>query len=314
MYLEGGFVLLELSIKEPETLKRVAHALGSDVRLQIIKLLNEGNMNIHQMADTLGIPVSTTASHVKVLEEASLIHTELRPATRGAMKVCSRNFDDIHIELNKRDYTSQQKNYTLEMPIGQYTDFEVAPTCGMVSDERFLIPEDEPVHFYSPERSKAQLIWTRKGYFEYKFPIVIPRDAEITSVKLSMEICSEAPNHDHNWPSDITIWMNDVDIGTWTSPGDYGDRPGKLNPTFWTETTSTQYGSLKTWKVTNEATFIDDVRLSGCTIDQLDIANQSYITIKVGIKEGALHKGGINLFGKGFGDYDQDINLSIDFV
>ncbi|CDQ38607.1 MULTISPECIES: ArsR/SmtB family transcription factor [Virgibacillus] len=306
--------MLELSIKDTDNLKKVAHALASDVRLQIINLLNEGNMNIHQMAETLGIPVSTTASHVKVLEQAALIHTELRPASRGAMKVCTRNFDDIHIQLNKKDnFYMENQSYRLEMPIGQYTDFQVAPTCGMVNQEQFLIPEDEPVHFYSPERSKAQLIWTRKGYFEYKFPIVIPSGATISSLQLSMEICSEAPNHDPNWPSDITLWINSVDIGTWTSPGDYGDRPGKLNPSYWADTTSTQYGSLKTWKVTKHETFIDDFQLSACTLDELNLLEKNFVSIKVGIKEDAIHKGGINLFGKGFGDYDQDIVLTIHY-
>ncbi len=307
--------MLELSIKEADKLRKVAHALSSDVRLKIINLLNVGNMNIHQLAETLEIPVSTAASHVKVLEQSALIQTELRPARRGAMKVCTRNFDDIHIQLNNKDsFFNESKSYELEMPIGQYTDFQVAPTCGMANQDKILIPEDEPVHFYSPERSKAQLIWTRKGYFEYKFPIVIPYKADVNALQISMEICSEAPNHDHNWPSDITVWLNGVDIGTWTSPGDYGDRPGKLNPSYWTETTGTQYGTLKTWKVTKKHTMIDDFQLSNCTINNLKLLENEFLSMKVGIKEDAVHKGGINLFGKEFGDYSQDIKLKIDFT
>lgn len=121
----------------------------------------------------------------------------------------------------------------------------MAPTCGIANHDGLIIPEDEPVHFYSPVRANAQLIWTRKGYFEYKFPIAIPEETKINELQISLEICSEAPNYDHNWPSDITVWLNGVDIGTWTSPGDYGDRPGKLNSLAWSETTSTQYGVLK---------------------------------------------------------------------
>ncbi|MBM7570384.1 ArsR/SmtB family transcription factor [Aquibacillus albus] len=307
--------MLELSIKKPENLRKVAHALSSKVRLQIIDYLNKGNMNIHQLAESLDIPVSTTASHIKVLEESGLILTELRPGSRGAMKVCTRNFDDIHIQLNsKKSYTADYKVFELDMPIGQYVDFEVAPTCGMANHDGFLIPEDEPVHFYSPDRSKAQLIWTRKGYFEYKFPLVIPPDSTVKSVQLSMEICSEAPNHDHNWPSDITVWINGVDIGTWTSPGDYGDRPGKLNPEYWAESTSTQYGSLKTWKIASEKSMIDDFHLSDVTVDDLGILDQNFMSFKIGIKDEAIHKGGINLFGREFGDHPQDIKLKIEFL
>ncbi|KAB8137565.1 helix-turn-helix domain-containing protein [Gracilibacillus oryzae] len=304
--------MLELSIKQPENLRKVAHALSSDVRIKIIDHLNEGNLNVNQLAEIVDIPVSTAASHIKVLEEAGLILTELRPASRGAMKVCTRNFDDIHVKLNNMESVlKNDKVFETEMPIGQYVDFEVAPTCGMANCDGMLIPEDEPVHFYNPNRSKAQLIWTRKGFFEYKFPIVLPQGADILSVQVSMEICSEAPNHDPNWPSDITVWLNSVDIGTWTSPGDYGDRPGELNPSNWTETTNTQYGTLKTWKVSKKTTLIDDFELSNTTVHDLNIMDKNYLSFKIGIKNDAVHKGGMNLFGREFGDYPQDIKLNI---
>ncbi|ASK62822.1 ArsR family transcriptional regulator [Virgibacillus phasianinus] len=306
--------MLELSINKLNDLQKVAHALSSDVRLNMINLLNKGNMNIHQLATTLEIPISTAASHVKVLEESGLILTELRPASRGAMKVCTRNFDDIHIQLKgNQGHTSDCQVFNLDMPIGQYVDFDVAPTCGMADEKDYLIPEDEPVHFFNPVRSRAQIIWTRKGYFEYKFPLVIPSSVNVNKVEFSAEICSEAPNHDPNWPSDITVWVNEVDIGTWTSPGDFGDRPGKLNPGYWAEQTSTQYGKLKTWKVTNKEATIDDVHLSDVTVNDLNILVRNYLSLRIGIKEDAIHKGGINLFGKLFGDYEQDIKLKVEF-
>lgn len=311
----GGMTLLELSMEDPEGLQKIAHALSSGVRLQIINLLNKGNMNVNQLAESLEIPVSTTASHIKILEKAGLINTELRPASRGAMKVCKRNFDDIHIQLNSAEnfMKNTQKLFELEMPIGQYTDFDVAPTCGMANHEGMIIPEDAPVHFYSPERAKAQIIWTRKGYFEYKFPLVIPAGSKIESVQLSLELCSEAPNHDPNWPSDLTVWINDIDVGTWTSPGDFGDRPGKLNPKYWCETTSTQYGLLKTWKITKKNSTIDDFPLSDVTVDELGILDRMFMSFKIGIKEDAIHKGGLNLFGREFGDHPQDIKLSVEY-
>ncbi|PLS01921.1 ArsR/SmtB family transcription factor [Neobacillus cucumis] len=305
--------MLELSLKQPEKLRMVVHALSSEVRLKIIVLLNKGNVNINQLSEKLNIPVSTASSHIKVLEEAGLIQTQLRPASRGAMKVCTRNFDDIHISLNDPKSINTYKIYELEMPIGQYTDFHVSPTCGMASQDGIIIPEDEPVHFYHPVRSNAHLIWTRKGYFEYKFPLVIPPGAKVQSVEISTEVCSEAPNYDHNWPSDITVWLNGVEIGTWTSPGDFGDRPGKLNPKAWGETTRTQYGSLKTWKVSEDRTTIDDIYLSDITVEHLSIVEREYISFRIGIKEDAVHKGGINLFGSNFGDYPQDIKLKISF-
>ncbi|GIN72286.1 transcriptional regulator [Bacillus sp. J14TS2] len=307
--------MLELSMEDPKSLQIIAHALSSEVRLQIMNLLNIENMNVNQLAESLDIPVSTTAAHVKILEKAELITTELRPASRGAMKVCKRNFDDVHIQLNnvKNFMKRDQKTFELEMPIGQYIDYEVAPTCGMADHNGMIIPEDDPVHFYSPERSKAQIIWTRKGYFEYRFPLVIPKEATINTIQFSLELCSEAPNHDHNWPSDITVWINEVEIGTWTSPGDFGDRHGKLNPKYWNETTNTQYGSLKTWKITKENSTIDEFTLSNVTLNDLDLLDRKYLSFKIGVKDDAVHKGGFNLFGHQFGDHPQDIRLLIEY-
>ncbi|MEI3204121.1 MAG: hypothetical protein V8S73_05705 [Lachnospiraceae bacterium] len=37
-----------------------------------------------------------------------------------------------------------------------------------------------------------------------------------------MEICSEAPGYKEDWKSDLTLWVNDVEVGTWTCPGDLG--------------------------------------------------------------------------------------------
>lgn len=306
--------MLELSIKKAEELQKVAHALSSKVRLEIINLLNTKKVNIHELADILNIPVSTAASHIKVLEEAGLVLTELRPASRGSMRVCTRNFNDIHIQLNDpNDQLDDFQSYEMEMPIGQYVDYEVAPTCGMANHEGLLIPEDQPGHFFSPNRAHAQLIWTRKGYFEYKLPLVVPHGLKVEAVELSVEICSEAPNFDPNWPSDITVWLNGVDIGTWTSPGDFGDRPGNLNPKSWADTDFTQYGTLKTWKVTREKTTIDVFYLSDVTIHDLNLEDFNFLSFKIGIKHDALQKGGINLFGKEFGDHPQDIKLKVSF-
>jgi predicted transcriptional regulator len=46
------------------------------------------------------------------------------------------------------------------------------------------------------------------------------------------------------------------------------------------------------------------------TIADLDIGHSS-IRLRLGIKEDAAHPGGINIFGRGFGNYDQDILLRI---
>lgn len=307
--------MLELSFDDPDKLVTVTHALSTRSRVDILRLLISKNLNIVEIAEALKLPVSTVASNIKVLEAARLINTELLPASRGAMKVCSRNYDDIHIALNteKALPKGDVQVYEVDMPIGHYSDCEVSPTCGMASADGMIIREDEPASFFHPKHIGAQIMWFRKGYVEYLMPLEIPTGARIESLELSMEICSEAPNYDHNWPSDISVWINGVDIGTWTCPGDFGDRRGKLNPAWWYEW-STQYGLLKTWRVDREKTTLDMEKISTVTLNQLNLQDTHKLRMRVGIKPDAVYQGGINLFGRQFGDYDQNIKMTLNYA
>lgn len=307
--------MLELHINDPEKLITVAHALSTRARVDMLRLLNTRSMNIVEIAEALRLPVSTVASNVKVLEGAGLITTELLPAVRGAMKVCSRSYDDIHMGLNDiQAHVSKRPTnvYEMEMPIGHYSDCEVHPTCGMADRESMIILEDEPASFYHPKHVGAQIIWFRKGYLEYLFPLELPPSAQIDAIEFSMEMCSEAPNFDNDWPSDISLWVNGLEIGTWTSPGDFGDRRGKLNPSWWLDWT-TQYGLLKTWRIDRERTTLDMKKVSDVTVDRLNLHQRPNLRLRIGVAPDAVHKGGVNLFGRGFGDHEQDIVMKIHY-
>lgn len=261
-------------MEHADELVKVTHALSTELRLRMLALLNTRRMNVAELAEALEIPVSTAASNVKVLEQAGLIVTELLPASRGAMKVCSRIYDDIKIIINAPQPLAEAGQgeycYEIAMPIGNFTACEVAPTCGMVSETGPIITEDSPAGFFHPDRVQAQLLWLRKGYLEYRYPLEIPSGAEIREIQFSMEICSEAPNYANDWPSDITLWINGVEVGTWTSPGDFGGRRGKLNPAWWIDS-GTQFGALKTWSVDHTRSAIDHQELSAVTLEQLNL-------------------------------------------
>lgn len=303
---------IDLSIERSEELYNIAKALASEVRIEIIKLLNYNSYNVNEIAEKLDIPTSSAALNVKVLEDAGLIHTELQPGVRGSMKVCSRKNDNITIKLNMDDLHSQDNSFYINMPIGNFIDCEVHPTCGMVSEVGYIDREDSPRTFYNPLRTTAQLIWFHKGYIEYRFPNSILLAGKEKSIEISLELCSEAPNYRNNWPSDITMWINGHEVGTWTSPGDFGGRRGKLNPIFWSDG-CTQYGLLKAWKVGKDGAYIDETRVGDIDIEKLELSKNEYITVRIGVKEDAKNIGGINIFGEKFGDYEQNIVMRIDY-
>ena len=129
---------------------------------------------------------------------------------------------------------------------------------------------------------------------------------------LSAEICSEAPLHHLDWPSDITVWINGVDIGCWTSPADFGGERGLLTPDWW-ETKDSQYGQLKIWSVTQNCSYIDGKSISSVQIQDIRLEEKSYIEVQLGIKPDALNVGGLNIFGEKFGNYPQPIVLKVNF-
>ncbi|GAA2717160.1 transcriptional regulator [Aeromicrobium ponti] len=288
----------------------ICKALSNEHRMRILDILTQGPMNVNDLSEMMELPFSTAAANIKKLEDAGLISTELVPG-RGMQKVSSKKYDRIVINLRKEEQVDENI-ITIDMPIGEFADCEIGPTCGLVSDSAFLGMMDEPRSFYEPERKEAQLIWFRSGYIEYRFPNRIPYGGKEERLEIMAELCSEAPYHKLDWPSDITVWVNGIEIGTWTSPSDFGGERGFLTPKWWL-TENTQYGLLKTWTVNRHGSFIDGVKQSDVTLEDLSIHAKPYISIKFGVKKNAVNAGGMNLFGHRFGNYEQGIIMKLHY-
>ncbi len=302
---------IKMNLDDTLKLANIAKALSSETRIEILKQLRHKDLNVNEIAELLDIPPSSSAAHVKVLEEAGMIKSTLQPGIRGSMKVCHVVLDHIYVEMNTSRNLEQEEEI-IKMPIGNYVDYKITPTCGIVSSKGPIGPEDEPRCFYHPERVQAQLIWFGHGYIEYRFPTSSLTKKEVEKIELSMELCSEDHEYNMKYPSDITLWVNGQEVGTWTCPSDFGGRRGKLNPDWWPDK-NTQYGVLKTWKITREGCYLDDEKACDRLLDEFKLTDEDYISVRVGIKENAAHKGGLNLFGEGFGDFAQNIVMKIVF-
>jgi len=302
--------ILILSPREDlETIK----VLSSDVRLRILDLLARRSYNVNEIAEALSLPQSTVATNVLSLEDSGLIATESIKARKGSQKVCSRKYGEILIRFGDPAQEAGDGAVEVVMPIGLYTNYEVFSPCGLCSPESVIGYLDVPDSFLSPDRMKAGLLWFEKGWVEYKFPNNSRlKDRSVSKLELVTELSSETPGTNKNWLSDITLWINNVEIGSWTSPGDFGDRRGKYTPPWW-KLEGSQYGLLKNWSVTNEGAFVDGVRISGVTLEDLRLQDHHSVKVRIGVKEEAEHRGGINIFGRGFGNYGQDIVLRLLF-
>lgn len=303
--------LREFDINETDELCNLGKALSSPVRLEILGLLYDQSMIIGEIAKKLDIPASSAAFHLKLLEQAGLVRMEEQPGTRGSTKLCTIKVDHIAIDMVKKN-TDIDEIFSAEMPVGAYSSCQVTPTCGLCGPAGVIGNEDAEYCFYYPERMDAGILWTASGFVEYKFANGVPKKRRAKSVSVSMEICSEAPGYREDWKSDITVWINGMDCGTWTCPGDFGGRRGRLTPSFWTNG-STQYGIQTIWAVRKDGTYMNEKKVSDVTVEQLCLWEKSYVSVKIGNKPDAKYVGGFNLFGKGFGDYNQDIILTVEY-
>ena len=197
------------------------------------------------------------------------------------------------------------------MPLGLYTSCNVTAPCGLCSSEGIIGVLDVPDLFLDPRRMQAALLWFGRGYVEYKFPNNAKiLNSKIDAIEFSMELSSEVPGTNTDWPSDITLWVNDVRVGTWTSPGEFGDKRGVYTPRWW-KLEGSQYGKLTTWRIATDGSFVDGIRCGNATLAKLQLAEHHSIRLRIGIDDNAKHPGGVNVFGKGFGNYDQDILMRL---
>jgi predicted transcriptional regulator len=300
-----------LKIDVSEKWLPVYEALASDVRIRLIQLLARKEMNLKELAEAVGLSSAIMTMHVKKLEKAGIITSVMIPGRGGAQKLCKLAIDQMQIEFPSKDDRSARDFHESEVSVGHYTDFHVEPTCGLATLDKVVGTFDEPRSFLDPERVNAKILWLGKGYIEYKIPNYLLKSQQPDELEISMEISSEAPLANDNWPSDISFFVNGVLLGSWTSPGDFGGPGvrGRLTPDWWYPDIN-QYGLLKVLKVNDKGTFLDGQELSSVTLDQLDPRQKTW-TFRIAVLDDATHVGGMTLFGSGFGNYNQDINMKL---
>ena len=300
-----------LHVKNLDEGLEIFKALGSELRINIIKLLQEKHeMNMNELATSLGITNGALTSHIKKLEESGIIQVMTERGSHGNQKVCKVAVDKIVVDVESEENEEDQNIYNTEVKVGHYSDYDVYPTCGLATSQAIVGEIDDPRYFSHPDRINAGILWFTKGYIEYMIPNLLPSATKIDQITVSLEISSEAPGINNDWPSDISILLNDVKIGTWTSPGDYGDVQGIFTPDWWFPNWN-QYGLLKMIVINKKGTFMDGLKISNVTINEFNLDYKSTVRFKFEIEEDAKNVGGITIFGSEFGNYNQDIKVRI---
>lgn len=294
-----------------ELVARLGRALSVPERVRIMKSLLSATKSIAEISEELDIPASSVSRHIDVLAEAGLVHVMYKPTLKGHTKYCSQAILSFSVSLEPAGEKLEDKGYTVEMPIGMFSHCHIKAPCGMTGAEAFIETFDNPNVFFSPERVHAECIWFDQGFISYHFPADFSKSSKYSQITFSFEVCSETMYHNNEWKSDITVCVNGLEVITFTSPGDFGGRRGKYTPLYW-PVTSTQFGLLKRITINESGVWEDNGFVSDkVRFSDLKIGANTSVRLDIGVKGDAEHKGGVNLFGKNFGNYPQAIIMTI---
>lgn len=296
-------------INNPEEALRLCKALGSPIRMGIIKILKQNrSVNINTLSEQLGVTNGAMTAHIKMLCDEGIIAVEHAPGKRGVQKNCVLKEHKFIMDLS-REYNPDNV-YETDIPIGSYTSHSIYPTCGLATRSQVIGHMDDPRYFNDPQRTEAAILWFTKGFVEYPIPNYLKPNSRVVEIQLSMELSSEAPGVCEDWPSEIHFELNTVPLGSWISPGDFGKVRGLYTPDWW-HPHCNQYGMLKLLTVNEEGSFVDGRKISDITINRLNLHENSEMKFRLSVSDDEGNIGGLTLFGKGFGNYNQNINVRV---
>lgn len=281
-------------------------ALSSETRLKIIGLLVDNPLNIKDISEKLSLSTVIISKHIKILEEAKIIGVEVISAKRGTQKRCNLYFQDYSLFFSKKDEKNNVFVNEYDIPIGSYSNYDVKPTCGIATTKKILGICDDPRYFSHLDRYKAGILWFKEGWVEYTIPSFNIDNKTIEKLEFSLELSSEYPKFNSDYKSDIYFYINDICLGSWTAPGDFGDKKGKYTPSWWF---LSEYGVVKKISISKRGTFINGIKISDINLKKLGISSDKDNIFKISSPRKTQYPGGINLFGNGFGNKNHGILL-----
>ena len=287
-------------------------ALGSSTRVAILELLyDRGSLPIMEIAEKLGITGGALTPQIKALEESGLISIAAVSGRHGVQKICSAIEDRILIDPIplRRDINV----YETEIGVGQYTAHEILPTCGLATPDHIVGTVDDPMYFASPDRVNCGIVWLGSGFLEYMLPNFLKPGQGLVEIQISLELGSESPGSCEDWPSDITFSLCGKALCTWTSPADFGAAKGIYTPDWWNRHWN-QHGLFKLITINHSGTFVDGQKFSDVKLNDLAIVSGIPLTLRIAAPKDAKHAGGLTLYGRTFGNYQQDITVRMHYT
>ena len=282
----------------PETQFEIVRGLASPVRVRILRLLRRrGPLNVNQISEALGMPQSTIATNIQILEEFEFDRYGNRARPQGPAKDLRRA---VRRDRDPARWRGDQPRKGHHRSRDAARALHQLPCLGAV---RPVLDRGDhgrarcarPVSRSVPGAGRADMVRTRLRRIQ------VSQQCESAGCPGRWRSNSRW-NYPRRFPAPMptglptsALWVNDVKVGTWTSPGDYGDRRGVHTPRWW-KLEGSQYGALTQWHISSKGTFMGTKKLSSVTLAQLRLAEHHSIRLRIGIDDKAAHPGGRQYF------------------
>ncbi|GAX06743.1 ArsR family transcriptional regulator [Secundilactobacillus pentosiphilus] len=281
-------------------------ALSSKTRISIIELLQKDDLSIQDLSHQLGLSSAMITKHISILEKNGIVESKMAKGIHGQLKICMLKKNDVVLIFNPFKDGFIRNSVTKSLPIGGFYDFDVSAPCGLTTGDKIIGFVDDPNTFYYEKKDEIELMWFTSGYLAYHIPLFDIELKRLASIEVSLEVCAEYPGYKMHWPSKVDFELNGLPLGGTTLLGDFGDRKGLLTPSWWN--LGTEYGRQIIINISDQGTSINGERVSATTLKDVLARSTEVLTFKLATTK-EFAKGGLNIFGRKFGDYPQDINV-----
>lgn len=304
-----------LHIKSLNEGLEVFKALGSEVRMKIVELLSErGEMNMNEIAAALELTNGALTAHIRKLEECGIIKTVTECTGHGNQKLCSMKVNQILLSAAKVEEMREIKVYETELRVGHFSDYSVSPPCGLASVYSQIGEENDARYFAHPDRLQAGMLWFSEGFVEYRIPNMLPQNQKISQLTFYFEISSDLVGETEENLADIMFYLNGQKLGSWITPGEYqGGGKGIYTP-VWCSGREKQFGLLKMVVINKTGAYLDGLKISDIGLNKFQLDDQSELRFRFAAEDKSKYKGGIALYGSGFGNYNQGIRVRMHYV
>ncbi|MDH7556084.1 MAG: ArsR/SmtB family transcription factor [Candidatus Methanosuratincola sp.] len=84
---------------EGENIAKVAMALSSPTRIQILNFIKYKEVDMQEIAELIKQSKANASAQMRILEEVGIVKTSYKPGIRGVKKVCSTDVKEIRFKF-----------------------------------------------------------------------------------------------------------------------------------------------------------------------------------------------------------------------